>query len=90
MIYLRLLFKQNTNNTKEWDHVWYLTPAIPALVLLRREDCRFKTSLDNLGRPCLKNKKQQTNKKKNLTSDQKLDNGSDTVVRTRNASYSGS
>lgn len=64
MIYLRLLFKQNTNNTKEWDHVWYLTPAIPALVLLRREDCRFKTSLDNLGRPCLKNKKQQTNKKK--------------------------
>jgi hypothetical protein len=40
-------------------------PIIPALGKLRQEDHEFKGSLENIDRPCLKKKKQKTEKKRN-------------------------
>jgi hypothetical protein len=35
-------------------------PVIPEQKRLRQEDWEFKANLEYMGRPCLKNKKQQT------------------------------
>lgn len=39
--------------------VGWLMPIVPCHQKLRQEDCRFEARLGNLGRPCLKNKKNQ-------------------------------
>jgi hypothetical protein len=39
------------------QYSWWCMPVIPALLRLRQEDHKFKTSLGYIARPCLEKKK---------------------------------